>query len=78
MPHMGMTAVEKVLARASNRATLAAGDVWHGAFVLALAEGKPTVAAAQFANAAAAIKCTRAGGRLGAPTRDEVRAFSYK
>jgi len=54
--------------------TLGAGDVWHGAFTLALAEGKGITAAARFANAAAAIKCTRFGGRGGAPRRDEVEA----
>jgi sulfofructose kinase len=55
--------------------TLAAGDVWHGAFALALGEGNDVESAARFANAAAAIKCTRFGGRLGAPTRAEVVAF---
>lgn len=58
--------------------TLAAGDVWHGAFTLALGEGESATAAARFANVAAAIKCTRAGGRLGAPTRAEVAAFQMK
>jgi sulfofructose kinase len=52
--------------------TLAAGDVWHGAFALAIAEGRGTDAAARFANAAAAIKCQRPGGRSGAPSRQEV------
>ena len=55
--------------------TLAAGDVWHGAFTLALAEGAGIAAAARFANAAAAIKCTRFGGRSGAPARAEVEAM---
>lgn len=55
--------------------TLAAGDVWHGAFALALAEGRPVEPAARFANAAAAVKCQRVGGRSGAPTRDEVAAM---
>ncbi|MCG8443922.1 MAG: PfkB family carbohydrate kinase [Caulobacterales bacterium] len=55
--------------------TLGAGDVWHGAFALALAEGREERAAVRFANAAAAIKCTRAGGRDGAPSLAEVRAF---
>jgi sulfofructose kinase len=32
-------------------------------------------AAVRFAAAAAAIKCGRAGGRLGAPTRAEVEAL---
>src|SRR5204862_329487 len=39
--------------------TLAAGDVWHGAFTLALAEGMPMADAGRFGNAAAALKCTR-------------------
>jgi sulfofructose kinase len=55
--------------------TLGAGDVWHGAFALALAEGQGARAAIRFASAAAAIKCTRFGGRAGAPTRQEVDAF---
>ncbi|MGF7051212.1 sulfofructose kinase [Bosea sp. OAE752] len=55
--------------------TLGAGDVWHGAFALALAEGRDEVAAIRFASAAAAIKCTRFGGRDGAPSRDEVERF---
>lgn len=52
--------------------TLAAGDVFHGALTLALAEGRSLAEAAAFANAAAAIKCARFGGRRGAPAREEV------
>jgi sulfofructose kinase len=55
--------------------TLAAGDVFHGAYALAIAEGNSTGDAMRFASAAAAIKCTRPGGRSGAPTRGEVEAF---
>lgn len=55
--------------------TLGAGDVWHGAFALRLAEGADEVAAIRFANATAALKCTRTGGRDGSPTRDEVEIF---
>lgn len=55
--------------------TLGAGDVWHGAFALALAEGMGPRAAIRFASAAAALKCTRFGGRAGAPGRQEVDAF---
>lgn len=55
--------------------TLAAGDVFHGAFALGLAEGWDEPRAIRFASAAAAIKCTRFGGRLGAPTRQEVEAL---
>jgi sulfofructose kinase len=54
--------------------TLAAGDIWHGAFALALAEGNETVSAAAFANVAASLKCERPGGRKSAPTRAEVDA----
>jgi sulfofructose kinase len=55
--------------------TLGAGDTWHGAFALALGEGMGERAAVRFASAAAAIKCTRFGGRNGAPSRAEVEAF---
>jgi sulfofructose kinase len=55
--------------------TLAAGDVFHGAFALAIGEGLDMAAAARFANAAAALKCTRFGGRLGAPTRAAAQAL---
>ena len=54
--------------------TLAAGDVFHGAFALALAERAGIPEAVAFANAAAALKCRVFGGRLGAPTRAEVEA----
>ncbi|HEY8595365.1 MAG TPA: PfkB family carbohydrate kinase [Devosiaceae bacterium] len=55
--------------------TLGAGDVWHGAFALALVEGSREAHAIRFANAVAAIKCTRTGGRAGSPTRSEVEQF---
>jgi sulfofructose kinase len=55
--------------------TLGAGDTWHGAFALALAEGRSEREAVVFAAAAAALKCTRFGGRDGAPRRAEVEAF---
>lgn len=55
--------------------TLAAGDVFHGAFAFGLVEGWAMEQVIAFASAAAAIKCTRFGGRLGAPTRAEVEAF---
>ena len=55
--------------------TLGAGDVFHGAYALAIGEGKTVLDAARFATAAAAIKCTRHGGRTGAPSRAEVMEF---
>ena len=55
--------------------TLGAGDVWHGAFALRLTEGSGEAEAIRFANAVAAIKCTRFGGRDGTPTRAETERF---
>jgi sulfofructose kinase len=55
--------------------TLAAGDTWHGAFALALAEKQPLTQALQFATYAAAIKCSRFGGRIGIPNRAETDAL---
>ena len=55
--------------------TLAAGDTWHGAFALALAERQPLEAAIAFATAVAALKCTRFGGRAGIPMRDEFERW---
>ena len=55
--------------------TLGAGDVWHGAFALALAEGADEAGAIDIANAAAALKCMTYGGRNGAPTRLQLNDF---
>lgn len=52
--------------------TLAAGDVFHGTFALALAEGMNSRAAIQLSSVAAAMKCTVFGGRAGTPTRLEA------
>ena len=55
--------------------TLAAGDVFHGCFATAIAERTPLVPAIAFAAAAAALKCLKFGGRLGAPNRQQTMAF---
>jgi len=55
--------------------TLAAGDVFHGAFALALGEGCNVAEAGRFATVAASLKCRTFGGRLGCPNRSEVSAF---
>ena len=52
--------------------TLGAGDVFHGAFALAITEGQDLNEALRFASAAAALKCTRFGGAFAAPQRFEV------
>lgn len=58
--------------------TLGAGDVFHGAFTLAMAEQQGIRDAMRFAAAAAAIKCSRYGGAFGAPYRFEVIEFIGK
>lgn len=58
--------------------TLAAGDVFHGAFALALVEGSDVRGAMRFAAAAAAIKSSRLGGGAAAPGRVEVEQFILK
>ena len=55
--------------------TTGAGDAFHGAFALCIAEGMSIEDAARLACAVAALKCTRLGGRGGLPTRKEVEAF---
>lgn len=55
--------------------TTGAGDAFHGAFTLCLAEGLATVDCARRAAAVAAMKCTRLGSRAGLPTRAELESF---
>jgi sulfofructose kinase len=55
--------------------TTGAGDAFHGAFALMVAEGRSTADSARVAAAVAALKCTRLGSRAGLPTRAELDAF---
>jgi sugar/nucleoside kinase (ribokinase family) len=55
--------------------TLGAGDVFHGAFALAITENQDLRSALRFASAAAALKCTRFGGAFAAPQRPEVEGL---
>lgn len=55
--------------------TTGAGDVFHGALALALAEGQAARDAIRFASAVAALKCTQAGGRAGIPDRVQTAEF---
>jgi sulfofructose kinase len=55
--------------------TLGAGDVFHGAYALAIAEGRSIAESLRFASAAAAIKCTRSGGPAAMPSRSELQEF---
>jgi sugar/nucleoside kinase (ribokinase family) len=58
--------------------SLGAGDAFHGAFTLALAEGRALPDILRFASATAALKCTKFGGASAAPKRAEVEAFLTK
>ncbi|HTG83087.1 MAG TPA: PfkB family carbohydrate kinase [Geobacteraceae bacterium] len=55
--------------------TTGAGDVFHGAYACGVLKGWPLPYVLSFASAAAALKCTRVGGRAGIPTVGTVLAF---
>ncbi|MGI9273257.1 MAG: PfkB family carbohydrate kinase [Endozoicomonas sp.] len=55
--------------------TTGAGDVFHGALAVAVAEKKSGVEAVSFASAVAALKCTKPGGRAGIPERPQLIEF---
>ncbi len=55
--------------------TTGAGDAFHGAFALAIAEGRPVEQAARMGAACAALKCGRLGSRNGLPTRAELEVL---
>jgi sugar/nucleoside kinase (ribokinase family) len=52
--------------------TTGAGDVFRGAFIFGVLNAWPIERLLRFANAAAAISCTRLGAMNGVPSRDEV------
>ena len=54
--------------------TTGAGDAFHGAFALMLAEGRSTADCARTAVHVAGLKCTRLGGRAGLPSRPALTA----
>ncbi|WED24842.1 PfkB family carbohydrate kinase [Vibrio sp. JC009] len=54
--------------------TTGAGDVFHGALAVAVAEQMETRQAVIFSNTVAALKCTQRGGREGIPERSTVEA----
>ncbi len=61
LPAFAVTAVD----------TTGAGDAFHGAYALALAEGREVAAALRFASATAALQCTTVGART-LPSRAAV------
>jgi sulfofructose kinase len=52
--------------------TTGAGDVFRGAFIDAFLRGEPPERILRWANAAAAVSCTRAGAIAGVPRREEI------
>jgi sulfofructose kinase len=55
--------------------TTGAGDVYHGAFIYGLLQNWSLEKTAEFANAVAAMKCRKLGGRSGIPSLSEAMAF---
>ena len=55
--------------------TTGAGDVFHGALAVALAEKMTIEQSIRFASAVAAMKCTQPGGRAGIPNREQTESF---
>ena len=55
--------------------TTGAGDTFHGAFALALAQSSSFLSALIFAGTAAALTCMNIGARPGIPTRQQVQQF---
>jgi sugar/nucleoside kinase (ribokinase family) len=55
--------------------TTGAGDVFRGGFITALLRGDGPDAILRFANAAAAVSCTKLGAIAGVPTVAKVRAL---
>ena len=55
--------------------TTGAGDVFHGAYALFLAQGYPDETILRRSSACAAMKCRATGGRKGIPTQDDLNRF---
>ncbi|MGH3295127.1 MAG: carbohydrate kinase family protein [Trebonia sp.] len=55
--------------------TMGAGDVFHGALLAGLVEGREPRAAVVFANAVAAMSCRGLDGRAAIPSRQQADAF---
>jgi len=52
--------------------TTGAGDIFRGAFIYALLRGEPPREIVRFANAAAALSCTRIGAMSSIPSPEEI------
>lgn len=58
--------------------TCGAGDLFHGAFLWAYRSGLSSIASAQFAQAAVALRIPYLGNNAGQPTREAVESFLRK
>lgn len=56
--------------------TTGAGDLFHAGFIRAMLDGLSFAAALHLANAAAALQCTRLGGRAAIPSLADARALA--
>jgi sugar/nucleoside kinase (ribokinase family) len=72
----GNRLVEAPAFRVTAVDTTGAGDVFRGAFIVALLRGDPPEAMLRYANAAAAVSCTREGAIGGVPLREEIDALA--
>ncbi len=58
--------------------TTGCGDVFHGGFIHAMLQDWPPEIATEFASAVSAMNCRALGGRVAAPSMDEVKDFLMK
>lgn len=58
--------------------TVAAGDTFNGAVLVALSEGKELIEAVKFAHSAAALAVMREGAQRSVPTREELNQYLLK
>ena len=61
--------------RVSTVDTTGAGDVFRGGYIYAILNGWPVATAIRFANAAAAVSCTKQGAMGGVPALPEIEAL---
>jgi sugar/nucleoside kinase (ribokinase family) len=73
----GKTVHHEPAFRVSAVDTTGAGDVFRGAFIHALLRGETPRAMLRFANAAAAISCTRRGAIDSVPMLTDIEALAY-
>jgi sulfofructose kinase len=58
--------------------TTGAGDVYHGAYIYGLLQGRNMSECMRFASAASALKCTEIGGRKGIPSLEKINQLIEK